>query len=93
MSRALPTVLMAFTCFSPGTALHSLEATAQGKCTRAREGMHRAAQILAETAADLLEDSSLCLSIQREFEAVRKDAPDVPLIPPETVWQDVLEIL
>ena len=93
VSRTLPTVLMALTCFSPGTALHSLEATAQGKSVQARGGMHRAAQILSETAADLLEDSSLRLSIRQEFEQSSKVMPYVPLIPTETVWQDVLEIL
>ena len=93
VSRILPTAMMTVACFTPGTALHSLEATAQGKTAKAREGMHLAARILAETAADLLEDGSLRRQIRQEFEQATCGASRTSLIPPDTTIRDVMDIL
>lgn len=59
VSQCIPTACFSSACFALGTALHTWQAVAQGKSSIAHKGMFFAAQVLAATAVNLLENPDI----------------------------------
>jgi aminobenzoyl-glutamate utilization protein B len=59
VSWVVPTVQMRGATHAIGTALHSWQATAQGKSSVAKKGMEHAAKVMAATALALIEEPGL----------------------------------
>ena len=54
VSWKVPTAHVYVNCYAAGTALHSWQATAQGKSSIAHKGMIAAAKVMANIGAELL---------------------------------------
>lgn len=70
-------------CYALGTPMHTWQAVAQGKSGAAHRGMHAAALVLAETAADLLEDTEIVKQAKADFEEARSGRQYETVIPPQ----------
>ena len=67
VSWNVPTLSITAATMAFGTALHSWKATAQGKSSVAKKGMHLAAQVLAAVAAELYENPELVEEAKDSF--------------------------
>ena len=67
VSWNVPTLSITAASMAYGTALHSWKATAQGKSSVAKKGMHLAAQVLAAVAAELYENPELVEEAKESF--------------------------
>lgn len=80
VSHIVPTAMFTMTTFAAGTALHSWSATAQGKLPHVKEGMHRAARVMAAAAMRLYEDPALVQRAKDEF-SIRVTSPYSSTLP------------
>ena len=67
VSWNIPTLSITAATMAFGTALHSWKATAQGKSSVAKKGMHLAAQVLAAVAVELYENPELVEEAKDSF--------------------------
>ena len=67
VSWNIPTLSITAATMAFGTALHSWKATAQGKSSVAKKGMHLAAQVLAAVAVELYENQELVEEAKDSF--------------------------
>jgi len=82
VTHVVPGAAFTMTTFAAGTALHSWSATAQGKLGYAHKGMHRAAMILAGTAADLFSSPESVIKARNEFQKKTAGSTYESLLPP-----------
>lgn len=71
VSWVVPTAQFRTATWVPGTPAHSWQAVATGGMSIGLKGMHRAAEVLARTAADLFRDPARIEAAQAELEAAR----------------------
>lgn len=83
VSMVCPTGLFCTNTWILGTEGHSWQATAQGKSGPAKRAMLRAAEVLARTAADLIDDPAFCTAAREEFQRRAGDTPFTSLLPPD----------
>jgi len=69
VSWLVPTVGFNTATWVPGTPAHSWQAVAAGGMSIGHKGMHRAAQLLAKTAADLILSPQLVRDAKAELHA------------------------
>lgn len=83
VSWVIPTATVNTACSSYGAGAHSWQWTAQGKSAIAHKGMLYAAEIMAESAAALLEKPELIRKARAEFERRMEGQKYECLIPAE----------
>lgn len=83
VSWTVPTTGFNTACWVPGTPGHSWQAVACGRTEIARKGMMLAAEVLATSVVDLLQNPELIQQAQQEFKRRLGDQGYVPLISPE----------
>lgn len=71
VSWVVPTAQFRTATWVPGTPAHSWQAVAAGGMSIGLKGMHRAAEVLARTAADLFRDPARIEAAQAELEAAQ----------------------
>ena len=71
VSWLVPTVGFNTATWVPGTPAHSWQAVAAGGMSIGHKGMQLAAQVLAQTAVDLIRDPALIEAARNEFEQAR----------------------
>ncbi len=81
VSWVVPTVQMRGATYAIGTPGHSWQLVAQGKLPAAHKGMAHAAQVMAATAVDLLQDATLIQRAKADFAVRLADQPFVNPIP------------
>lgn len=84
VSWNLPTAWFNGATFAMGTSAHSWQATAQGKSSIAHKGMTAAAEVLAKTAIEMLEDTTIVVKAQADFEKALNGRKYVTLLPSST---------
>lgn len=71
VSWLVPTVGFTTATWVPGTSAHSWQAVAAGGMSIGHKGMHRATQVLAKTAMDLIHQPQLVAAAKRELQLAR----------------------
>lgn len=67
VSWNIPTAWISVTCYALGTSAHSWQQVAQGKSSLAHKGMVAAATVLAMTAIDIFEDTSIVVKAKEDL--------------------------
>lgn len=83
VSWVVPSTWFGSACYALGTPSHSWQAVAQGKSPLAHRGMTAAANILARTALDILEQPELAAAAKADLERAKNGAEYQSLIPAE----------
>lgn len=83
VSHVIPAVHFYGATWAADTALHVWQAAAQGKSETAHKTVLYAAKVLAGTAMDLMEDSSILAAAKAEFQERTGGKPYVCPMPPE----------
>lgn len=81
VSKIVPTAQIMTACYTVGTPGHSWQSVAQGKSSIATKGMFLAADVLADAAIRLIEDTGLIEEAKREFEEATEGKKYVSPIP------------
>ena len=89
VSQNAPTGHFTVACFALGTPLHSWQAVAQGLSSIAFGAMIKTAKVMALTARDFLEDTSLVEAAREEFQQTVKESGYICGLDPDTapdIW-------
>jgi len=68
-----------------GTPFHSWQLTAHGKTPLAKKGMVQTAKVMAATAIDALQDTTLVARAKADLQARTQDTPYTSPIPPDVL--------